>query len=81
MENGALIKAAHKAGFDLMVTCDRNIRYQQNMSARPIGLVVLSTNHWRTPRESATLIGNVVSQPEPKGYAFVDCSSLGGHRA
>jgi hypothetical protein len=38
--------AAGGAGFALMVTCDQNIRYQQNMSLRPIGLVVLSTNHW-----------------------------------
>ncbi len=34
MENGALIHAAEAAGFAILITCDRNIRYQQNLAAR-----------------------------------------------
>ena len=32
--------------FDVLVTADQNIQYQQNLSGRRIALVVLSTNHW-----------------------------------
>jgi hypothetical protein len=62
------MRAANEAGFSLMVTCDQNIRYQQNMSTRPIGLVVLSTNHWPTLRARAGFILDAVIKIEPKGY-------------
>jgi hypothetical protein len=34
LENGALLDAAEKAGFDLLLTCDQNVRYQQNSTGR-----------------------------------------------
>lgn len=30
LDNGALLDAAEQAGFDLLLTCDQNVRYQQN---------------------------------------------------
>ena len=53
LTNGDLLAAAEAAGFDLLLTADRNLRYQQNLSGRRIGLVVLSTNHWPTIRDNA----------------------------
>jgi hypothetical protein len=41
LSNGALLKVAEDAGFEVLVTTDRRIRYQQNLAARPIALVVL----------------------------------------
>jgi hypothetical protein len=73
LENGDLMRAAGEAGCALMVTCDQNIRYQQNMATRPIGLVVLSTNYWPTLRTGAELMLNAVSALKPKGYVFVEC--------
>ena len=46
--NGDLIAAAELAGFAIMVTADRNIRHQQNLTGRTLSLVVLETNHWVT---------------------------------
>jgi len=40
--NGALIAAAEAAGFDILVTADRNMRHQQNLSGRRLALVVLA---------------------------------------
>ena len=34
LANGELIDAAETAGFEMMVTTDKNIRYQQNLEAR-----------------------------------------------
>jgi hypothetical protein len=48
LENGALLDAAEQAAFDLLLTCDQNIRYQQNFASRKVALVVLSSNHWPT---------------------------------
>jgi hypothetical protein len=46
MENGALIDAAEAAGFAILITCDRNIRYQQNLGDRQIALIELTTSVW-----------------------------------
>ena len=33
-DNGLLLDAAEQAGFDVLLTCDQNIRYQQNLASR-----------------------------------------------
>jgi predicted nuclease of predicted toxin-antitoxin system len=40
LENGELLAKAEAAGFDVIVTTDKNIGYQQNMSGRRIAIVV-----------------------------------------
>ena len=44
--NGDLLAAAEAAGFDVFVTADKNMRYQQNLAGRRIALVVLGTPQW-----------------------------------
>src|SRR5580704_17536673 len=46
LTNGELIEVAEKAGFDLIVTTDKNIRYRQNLKTRRIALVVLEHSQW-----------------------------------
>jgi len=41
LRNGELLDAAEAAGFDVFVTTDRNIPYQQNLTGREIAVVVL----------------------------------------
>jgi len=45
LHNGALLLAAEET-FDAFVTTDQNLRYQQNLSARKLAIVVLSTTSW-----------------------------------
>jgi hypothetical protein len=54
-----------------MVTCDRNIEHQQNLSRQPLALVVLTTTHWPTIRDNATLILTTVDAIGPGGYGLV----------
>jgi len=42
----ALLSAAEKASFELFVTTDQNLRYQQNMEKRRIAILVLPTTRW-----------------------------------
>jgi hypothetical protein len=37
LENGELLTVAEAAGFEVLVTTDRNLRYQQNLAGRKIG--------------------------------------------
>lgn len=46
LENGDLLTAAEADGFELMITTDQNLRYQQKMRARRISIPVLTTTSW-----------------------------------
>jgi predicted nuclease of predicted toxin-antitoxin system len=53
LKNGELLSAAELAGFDLMITTDRNLAYQQNLTERKIAIVVLGAGNW--PRIEASV--------------------------
>jgi len=44
--NSELLTATKAAGFEVLVTTDRNLRYQQNLASRKIAIVVLGQGHW-----------------------------------
>ena len=44
LSNGALLKAAKEAGFDVLLSTDKNIRYQQNLRGRKIAIVILGNS-------------------------------------
>ena len=41
LKNGALLSAAEAAGFEVIVTTDQEIPYQQNLSVRQISIIIL----------------------------------------
>jgi len=41
LANGALLAAADQAGFEVLITVDQNMPYQQSLRGRAISLVVL----------------------------------------
>jgi len=45
LRNGELLAVA-EAQFDVLVTTDRNLRFQQNVAARKLAIVVLPTTSW-----------------------------------
>jgi hypothetical protein len=50
-------KSAKEAGFDVLVTADQNIRYQQNLlKGRKLALVVLGSNIWPIVRDHIVLV-------------------------
>lgn len=49
--NGALLDAAEAAGFEIFLTADKNIRFQQNLAARKIAVVVLGNAQWPVLRQ------------------------------
>jgi hypothetical protein len=46
LSNGPLLDAAEAEGFDLLLTADKNLRYQQNLTGRKISIVVLGNAQW-----------------------------------
>lgn len=76
LENGALLDAAEKAGFDLLLTCDQNIRYQQSSAGRKLAVVILSSNHWPTVRRTAARIATAVDFVQTGQIVRVDVAML-----
>jgi predicted nuclease of predicted toxin-antitoxin system len=65
LRNGELLDAAEAAGFDMLLTTDRNIRYQQNLSGRKLAIVVLGKARWRLIKARLTEIAVAVSAATP----------------
>jgi hypothetical protein len=71
LTNGALLRAAEAAGFEVMITADRNIPYQQNLSHRRIALVELTTGHSDTVIANVALIEEAVRTIAAGEYVVV----------
>ena len=44
IKNGRLLQSAEENGFDVLITADQNLKYQQNLKGRRIGIIVLPYN-------------------------------------
>jgi hypothetical protein len=71
LSNGDLLAQAESAGFDVFLTADKNIRYQQNLIGRKIALVVLSTPQWPAVRLHLKKIAEAVNAASPGSYVEV----------
>jgi hypothetical protein len=72
LRNGELLDAAEAAGFEVLVTTDRNIRYQQNLSGRKLAIVVLGKGRWKLIRKRLSEIAAAVDAATPGSYTEVD---------
>ena len=72
LENGELLRVAEASGFDVMVTSDQNIRYQQNLTGRKLALVVLGSNIWPVVRDHGAAIAAKVAAATPGSYEFIE---------
>jgi len=71
-KNGDLLAAAEDAAFDVIVTSDKSIKYQQNLTNRKIALVVLSQGRWRLVRQRLGAIAAAVDAATPGSYTEVE---------
>src|SRR5229473_4520155 len=72
LKNGELLKAAEDAGFNVLVTPDKNIRYQQNLTVRTIALVVLGNPQWPILRLQMERVVAAVNAARPGSYTEVE---------
>jgi hypothetical protein len=72
LKNGALLDAAEESGFDLFVTADQELEYQQNLARRRIAIIVLSTNNWSVVRANVARIVAAIDAVQPSTYRELD---------
>src|SRR5580693_2679106 len=75
LKNGDLLAAAEEAGFDLLLTTDKNMRYQQNLAGRKIAILVLGQQQWPQLRPHIQRVVEAVNASTPGSYAEVDIPS------
>ena len=68
LQNGELLHAAEAEVFFAIVSTDQNLRYQQNLSARRLAVLVLMTTDWRLIRQYTDYVAQAVSQLAPGDY-------------
>jgi hypothetical protein len=72
LANGALLKAAEEAGFDLLLSTGKNIRYQQNLTGRRIAIVVLGNSTRPVVHRYIDRVINAVNAAMPGSFAEVE---------
>ena len=70
--NGQLLAVAESAGFDVFVTTDKNLRYQQNLSGRKIAVVVIMFAQWPGLEPHVNLVVAAVDKASPGSYCEVE---------
>jgi hypothetical protein len=70
--NGELLKLAESTGFQVLVTTDKNVRHQQNLSSRTISIVVLGQSPWRLVQKHLEAVVAAVDAAMPGSYAEVE---------
>lgn len=72
LTNGQLLKAAEDAGFDVLLTTDRSMAYQQNLKGRKIALVVLNKGRWRLIKPMLPQVVAGLNAAKPGSCVVVD---------
>lgn len=65
LANGQLLKAAEQAGFQLLLTTDKNLASRQNLNRSGIAIVVLGNSQWPIVQRYVRMIANTVNAPTP----------------
>ncbi len=72
LSNGDLLKAAEEAGFEVLLTTDTNLPYQQNLEGRKLAIVILSKNRWSLVRPMMRQIADAVNAARPGTCTMVE---------
>jgi len=65
LRNGELLDAAEAAGFEVLITTDKNMRYQQNLAGGKIAIIVLGKQQWPEVRPHVQLVVAAVNGAKP----------------
>jgi len=72
LKNGELLDAAEKQGFEVLVTTDSKLKYQQNLKFRRITIVVLSTPSWPRIQRAVAEVAAAVDAASEGRYTDVE---------
>ena len=68
LKNGELLDAAEREGFEVLITTDSRLHYQQNLTARRIAVVCLLSTSWPRIKWITRSIAEAVDACSPGSY-------------
>ena len=71
LSNGELLRTTEEAGYQLLITTDQNLRYQQNLRERKVAIIVLLSTSWPRIQLHIDQINNMVNIISEGGYAEI----------
>jgi len=74
LSNGALLRAA-EAQFDVFITTDQNLRYQQNTTGNRLAILVLPTTNWPKIRTHQALVAAAINKLRPGDFIQLNFTS------
>jgi hypothetical protein len=72
LTNGELLRAAELSGYEVLVTTDKNLRYQQNLQERIMAIVVISHAQWPALAPHVERVAQAVDAVRPGSYVEVE---------
>ena len=70
--NGELLRVAEEAGFEVLLTTDKNLVYQQNLSERKIAIVALGKSRWSLIEPVLSRIAAAIDAAKAGSYTLVE---------
>ena len=61
ISNGALLLRAEEEGYELFITTDQRMEYQQNLIGKRLAVIVLLSNRWTLVRDRTEEIAEAVN--------------------
>ncbi len=76
LKNGKLLEAAEADGFDILITVDQTIAFEQNLTSRKFAILVLSAVEWRIMKDHLARILAAIDSALPGSLQAVDCGTF-----
>jgi hypothetical protein len=76
LKNGELLTIAEEDGFDVFITGDQTLPCEQNLAARRVAIVVLSSIDWHILKDNLPPILAALENARPGSFQEVECGSF-----
>jgi putative NIF3 family GTP cyclohydrolase 1 type 2 len=80
LKNGELLRQAEASGFDVFITGDKTMEYEQDMRNRKIAVISLSACHWQIVKPHVGRIVLAVKSAAPGSFTRVECGAFSRKR-
>ena len=81
LKNGKLFDAAENDGFEVLLTGDQTLYFEQNLSGRRLAIIALSSVEWRILKDHMPKIATALENAIPGSFQAVDCGTFSRKRS
>jgi len=76
LKNGTLLQKAEENGFEVLLTGDQTLCYEQNLSRRRLAIIAMSSVEWRIVKDHLAPIIRALDNAIPGSFQAVDCGAF-----